>query len=236
MPTLAFSDYHDVGAFTPDASVLASGSFTPTNGDVIVVKAQTYSNSITAGTPSGGGQTFTSRVVVAPAGFRGYSEIWTAVVAGSPGSMTVSLSAPSGNSHHDLTVEVWTSAKLAATPATGSGNADASAPSATITTTGTSSVVSWCCVDAISTDPTGHAYLSSATEDGFATAGSSNAVFYAAYQAAASPGAQTFGMSAPATQYWNLAAVEVQDVSSVASTPPHRPIVACGFAVQRACL
>jgi hypothetical protein len=216
-PSLVFADYQRSGQSGGTSAVLTSASFTPANGDVIVVKAQTWDTGNAPGAPSGGGQTFTTRIDVAPGGFRPRSRISTAVVSGSPGSMTVSLAAPAASSHHDLTVEVWTNAQLAATPAVGSANAGSGTANTTVTTTADNSAVSWCAADTASVNPASRAYLSSATEDGFSDGSvGANAVFYSAYQTAATAGAQSIGLSAPSGQAWTIAGIEVLATAATA--------------------
>ncbi len=217
MPTLITS-YFAASPTAGDTSSLVTPTFTPSNGEVIVVKAATWDTGTASGTPSGGGLTYTQQIIGAPGGFAGYATIFTAVVSGSPGSMTVTLSPPASSSHHSMVVERWSSAQMAVTPAVSSpifGNSTQA--SATITTTAANSIVTWANVDELSQDPTGHTYLSGAIEDGLSD-GSSGArsVQYYAYQAAATAGSQTIGMSVPATQKWTMVGIEVLD----ASTPP----------------
>lgn len=208
---LAFSDYQRSGQSGGTTAVLTSASFTPANGDVIVVKAQTWDTGNAPGAPSGGGQTFTTRVDVAPGGFRPRSRISTAVVSGSPGSMAVSLAAPASSCHHDLTVEVWRNAQLAGSPAVGSANSGSGTAATTVTTTASGSAVSWCAADTASVNPSTRAYLSSATENGFSDGSvGANAVFYSAYQLAFTTGSQSIGLSAPSGQAYTIAGIEVQ--------------------------
>lgn len=198
------------------ANALVSNAFTPSAGEVLVVKAGTWSTATAPGTPSGGGLTWTQRVVEAGGSFNGRFEIWTAVVGTSPGSMTVTMT-PAASSHHAMSLERWSGAQLAATPVTGQGFTNNIDPVlATITTTGDSSIVSWGLYDNNSADPTGRAYRSSAVEE-FVTAGGSNGVFYFAYQAAAAAGSQDMGLTAPSGVKWNLAGIEIQASSSSAS-------------------
>lgn len=236
--SLAFSDYQSSGRLVADSATLTSASFTPTNGDVIVVKAQTWDTGNAPGAPSGGAQTYTTQVDNAPGGFRPRSRISTAVVAGSPGSMAVTLAAPASSCHHDLTVEVWTAAALAGTPATGVAAAGTGPAAGTVTTTGAGSIVTWCAADVGSIDPATRAYLSSATEVGVSDGhANSNAVFYSAYQAAASSGVQSFGLSAPSGQTWTIAGIEIQDPAAGGggSAPPAPPKVFPRLAaIQRA--
>lgn len=211
LPTLA--DTPQLKA-SVDANALVSDAFTPADGEVLVVKAGTYSSTIAPGTPSGGGLTWTQRVVEAGGGFNGRFEIWTAVVGTSPGSMTITMT-PAASSHHAMVVERWSGAQLAATPATGqSFEGNISAPLATITTTSANSIVSWGVYDNNSVDPTGHTYRSGATEEFVRNPGNSVGIFYFAYQEAAATGSQDFGLTVPSTAKANMAGIEVQAAGS----------------------
>jgi len=217
VPTFITS-YFVASPINGDSSSLVTPSFTPSNGEVIVVKAATWDSGTASGTPSGGGLTYTQQIIGAPGGFAGYATIFTAIVSGSPGSMTVTLSPPAASSHHSMVVERWSNAQIAGTPAVSSpifGNSTQA--SATITTTGANSIVTWANVDETSQNPTGHSYLSGAIEDGLSD-GSSGAqsVQYYAYQTAATAGVQTIGMAVPATQKWTMVGMEILN----AATPP----------------
>jgi hypothetical protein len=218
-PTLVAS-YFLQSPIAGNSATLVTSSFTPADGEVIVVKAQTWDTGTAAGTPSGGSLTYTSRVVIAGGGFSTYGRIHTTTVGTSPGSMAVTLSAPAASSYHSMTVERWSGAQIAASPATHSAlNAGASAPLDTITTVGTNSVVSWLNGDAQSVNPATAAYRSSATNDGLADGSSgTDGVMYYAYQTAAVAGSQTYGMTLPATQKWAMAAIEIQ--AAVTATVP----------------
>jgi hypothetical protein len=217
MPTLAAS-YFAESAHFGDTTTLSTPSFTPANGEVIVVKAATWDSGTPSGTPSGGGLVYTQRATAAPGGFNGYATIFTTVVSGSPGSMSVTLSAPGSSANHSMVVERWTTAQLAGSPATSAPiNGFGGPPSASITTTGANSIITWVAVDVGSADPTSRAYLSSATEDGLSDGHvGSNSVHYYAYQTAAVAGSQTLGMSAP-SQTWVMAGIEVKAAAVVAS-------------------
>lgn len=209
-PALIASYEVDSGA--DNTNTLTTATFTPSNGEVLVVKGTTWSTGLTLNTPTGGSQTYTQQAVEDPGGFAGYASIWTATVAGSPGPMAVSV-APASSSRHHIVVERWGSAQLAATPATGRGfyNGTPGAPSVNITTTGANSVVSWCSQDEQSISPAGRVYLLSATEDGiYDGSGGANTVMYFAYAAVAAAGTVAMGMSAPTGQKWVLAGVEIQ--------------------------
>jgi len=210
MPTLTASYFVQSATFG-DTSALVTPSFTPANGEVIVVKSATWDSGTPTGAPSGGSQTFTQQAIGAPGGFNGYCTIYTAVVSGSPGSMTVTLGAPGSSCYHSMTVERWASAQLAGTPATNSTISGSGTPSATVTTTADNSIVTWVSVDENSRDPASRAYLSSATEDGLADGHvATSSVHYYAYQTAASAGSQTIGMSAPLSQAWTMVGIEVK--------------------------
>lgn len=213
-PTLIAS--YAVYSAAADPTTLTTPSFTPSNGEVITVKLATWDRTISMGTPTDTAtpaQTYTKRVEAAPgAGFFGYAAMWTATVAGSPGSMTIS-STPTASSRHSMVVERWSGAKLAGSPAVNSTLSGSGAPSANITTAADNSVISWCSVDEQSRDPTGHTYLLSATEDGLYDGHiGSNSVHYFAYASPGVAGTYAMGMSTPNTQSWTLAGVEIQAI------------------------
>ena len=222
MPTLAQSVPAESTRSGSDTSTLTAALTGVSVGDVVVVKLQTWDATIAAGTPSGGSQTYTSRAIIAPAGFASYGRIYTAVMAaGVASSFTVTIGAPAAGCYHNVLVERWTSAQLAGTPATNTASyVSASAPSSTITTVGTGSVVSFLIGDAQSIDPATDAYLSSAISEqlyDYHTAG--DGVYRFARQTAAVAGSQTYGMSAPATQKWVMAAIEIQAAAAAAGGP-----------------
>ncbi|HSX42848.1 MAG TPA: hypothetical protein VLF59_02060 [Candidatus Saccharimonadales bacterium] len=221
MPTLVTS-YFVQSATSGDSTTLSTPAFTPSNGEVLVIKAATWDTGTPSGTPSGGSLTYTRQSTGAPGGFAGYCTIFTAAVVTSPGSMSVTLSAPAGSCYHSMTVERWASAKLAGSPATNSTvHGGSGPPSVTITTTASNSVISWVSVDENSSDPTGRTYLSAATEDGLADGHTStSSVHYYAYQAAASAGSQTVGMSTPANQNWTITGIEIQHATIASTSPP----------------
>lgn len=207
-PTLIASYF--VKTTSQSAAALTTPSFTPSNGEVIIVKMETWDTGTSMGSVTGGSQVYTSRVTVAPGGFRPWVGISTAVISGSPGSMTISAT-PSASARCSMTVERWSGAQLAASPVVASGNGSPSAASGSITTTAANSIVSWVASDAQSLDPSTRAYLASATDEGVRDDHvGSNGVGYHAYQTAASTGSQSFGLSAPTTMQWCIAGIEVQ--------------------------
>ena len=185
-------------------------AFTPANGEVIVVKALTADGGQTISTPTGGSLVYTSRANIGTASQTCEASIFTAVVGTSPGSMSVSVGFSGSAIWHSILVERWSGAQLDATPAIiQTTQAAGTAPSTTITTEAANSVVSWAIGDWSATSPTGHAYRSSATEEGVHNGSPSQYVGYYAYQAAASVGSQTVGMTAP-TQRPSIVGIEVQ--------------------------
>lgn len=195
---------------------LVTASFTPTAGDVLIVKAVNGDGAATFGTPSGGGLTWTSRVNIGPAGTARVA-LWTATVGGSPTSMTVSV--PVSNFiyvPHGMVVERWANAALAGSPAVASNSGSGTAPSATCTTVAANSVVSWVSSDRTAGTGT-RTYRSSATEEQYHVV-SPWYTGYWAWQTAAAAGAQTCGLTAPASQTWELAGVEVQALNAGALT------------------
>lgn len=210
-PTLIAS--YPVYVLSQSAADIVSPSFTPSNGEIVVVKLSTWDTGSAMGTPSGGAQTYAPGQVSAPGGFNQWAGVFTTKITGSPGAMTIS-STPASSSVHSMVVERWGNAQLAATPATCSPVNGSGTPSSTVTTTTANSVVSWVSGDAQSRDPATRVYLSSATEDGLQDGHSSfNGVAYFAWQSAATAGAQTVGLSSPGSQAWVVAGVEIQAAS-----------------------
>ena len=111
-----------------------------------------------------------------------------------------------------LIVEVWTGAQLAGTPAVNNVNrvTNPSAPSSTLTTVATNSIVTWACGDWSAISGATRAYRSSAVDNGYTTT-TGEYTAYSAYQQAGAAGAQTYGLTTP-TQSWQLGAMEIQDV------------------------
>jgi hypothetical protein len=200
-------------------TTLTTAAFTPADNEVLVVKVATENtNQPVIGTVSGGSLTYASRAASNTASHC-QCAIYTAAVGTSPGSMTVSCTFTTTTGFHSMLVERWSGAALAGTPATvATTQVAGTAPSATVTTTGTNSVVSWVVADWAATSPATRAYRSSAVEEGIHDASSTgNYVAYYAYQAAAAAGAQTIGLTAP-NQTPTLCGVEIQSSGGAAAT------------------
>jgi hypothetical protein len=201
-------------------SALVTPSFTPSNGEVLVIKLVTWDTAIAMGAPTGGSQTYTSRIINAPGGFNEWAGIYTAVISGSPGAMTVS-STPSASARASMVVERWSGAQLAATPVTASSNGLSAPASGTITPSSGTSVISWCAGDAQAVDPATKAYLNSATNEGVRDDHiGSNGVDYHAWAASTGSSSQSYGLSAPTGMTYVTAAIEVQASVGAAATYP----------------
>jgi hypothetical protein len=194
---------------------LATASFTPPSGSIVLAKVVCSDASETSTTPTG--LTFTSRVNVGTSAASTRVALYTATGAGS--SVTVTAAFGGSGQSRALIVEVWTGAQLAGTPATGSVLAGSGAPTNTITTVAANSVVSWVDGDWGAIDGTTRTYRSSATETAYHRVTGQDTV-YAAYQAAASAGSQTYGLTAPAGQSYTMGAVEIQDSGGGAPAIP----------------
>jgi hypothetical protein len=212
---------------TTAGTAISTPSFTPANGEVIVVKLGTWTTGTAMGIPVGGGQTYTSRVINAPGSFNSWCGIYTAVISGSPGAMTVS-STPAASARYSMTVERWSGAQLAASPVTNS-LASTGAAASTITPAQGTSVISWCSADAQSIDPATRAYLASGTDEGVRDGHSgANGVEYYGYQNASGTGSQSYGLSLPAGQTFVIAGIEIQVTAGGAVTATAQPIVVTG--------
>lgn len=224
MPTL--SDVFNVNSSAADTSTLTTGSFTPQVGDVIVVKGilENTLSSSAYGTPSDSNTNSYTLLASDSSSSRCWVGLWVSTVA-IAGAMTVSITPSGVNLWHSVTVEHWTRAALAPTPALSSPVTGSSSPSATITTTGTSSAVSWLNGDWSANSPASRVYDStsaSPVEDGLHDKSTGNYVGYYAYQNAASAGSQTIGLTAPTGQTWSMLGVEVLDTGSAGSPDPNQ--------------
>jgi hypothetical protein len=191
-----------------DLSALVTPTFTPATGDILVVKCVGADASITFGTPVGGGWTYSPRGTDTSASHTSLA-MWTAPVTLGGTAQTVSVTPGGTAQNHSMVVERWANARLASAPAltdtTGSGG-----PSATNTTVGINSVVSWCSGDWAAVNGTlTRVYRSEAQESGFRWLTGQYTAYWG-YQLTGNPGAQTVGLSAPVGQTWTLLAVELQ--------------------------
>lgn len=212
-----------------DLSALVTPSFTPQAGEILVVKCVGADASITFGTPTGGGWTYTSRGTDTSTSHTSLA-MWTAPVTAGGTPQTVSVTPAGTAQHHSMVVERWANSRLAPSPAltdtTGSGG-----PSATNTTVGTNSVVTWCVGDWAAIDGTlTRVYRSEAQETGFRWLTGQYTAYWA-YQPTANAGAQTVGLSAPVGQTWTVLAVELQTAGLTARPIPRlwQPVARAAF-------
>lgn len=218
MPTPVAQYYAQISP--QGTSPIVTASFTPSNGDWLVVTMDTWDSGSPLGAPTGGGLTYTAQVTTAPGGFNQWCAIYTAPVISSPGSMTVSAT-PSVSLRGSICVHRFSSAQIAATPITNKTNGFSSAAASTITPSAGTSLIPWTAGDASSVDPATRAYLASATQVGLRDDHvGANGVDYHAYQSSTGTSSQSYGLSAPGGMTWVIAAIEVQDSGGAPAIPP----------------
>jgi len=216
-PTLVASYNVNTGS-TANGVTLTTAAFTPAVGEIIVVKmGSCFPDSPTIGVLSStGGLSFTQRDDVKTSG-KAPARLSTAQV-GSSSSMTISCTFTTDTGQHFMLVERWSGAALDATPTATSPKTGSAgtAPNTGLTTEVNNSVVTWFITDYSESTGT-RTYRSSATEVAFQQV--TGYSWYAAYQSAATAGAQVLGMTAP-TQNWTLLGIELQDASGPATVLP----------------
>lgn len=190
---------------------LVTQTFTPTNGEVLVIKAVCEGSVTVIGAASGGSQTYTTQVTDSTAS-TSYTKLYTAVISGSPSNMAVTVAFSGTTGWHSMVVERWGNAQLAGTPATCDTRGTGS-PTTTLSTVANNSIVSWSNGDFSAKAPTSRVYSPAAFEDGLHDKSTSNYVGYYAYQNAATAGSQTIGLSAPGTQTYKIVGIEIQSTS-----------------------
>src|SRR6478735_8738830 len=205
---------------TSTSTALVSSSITVSNGDILVVKAVTESAPATPTTPTATGQTFTLRTNSTAVSNVG-AAIYTAVVTGNPGTLTISANW-SGSGRRSAVFERWlgTEAKLGANPAVNATKTGTFTATTTMTTVSDGSVVTWLDGDWSAQAPGTPALASSATLEGVHDVSPSSYVSYFGYQQAATKGTQTFGVSSPAGQTWTLLGLEILDIAGLEPQPP----------------
>lgn len=231
-PTLAASSQKNSVNTTTD---LVADAMTLQTGDVVVIKAGTWSSAVspTASAPSATGLTFTQQAAETGGSFNGNMYLWTAVAASALGSTVITLPGPGTASHHAASFEVWRGGALDATPAVGTAFTNSHiAPSWSITTEGNGSVVTWGFYDNDS-NAGARTYVGTSTEIAFIDPGGSNGTFLWAYTDEPTAGAQTIGLTAPTSTRFNGAGIEILDGGG--SAAPRPAVVAPSLAAtQRA--
>lgn len=217
-PTAVYGD-------TQANTSLATTSFTPPAGSILIVYVVSADAGQTHSTPTATSHTFVSRANLGTANSTSRVSVWTATATGS--ALTITAPFAGTATQRALVVSAFSGAQLAATPAvaTFDGTSVAnSAPSLNITTVAANSMVSWALGDWAQIDgTTTRVYRSSATERAFHTVTGAY-TGYAAYQAAATAGTQTFGLTAPTGQKPTMVGIEIQASGGAAAATPIRRI------------
>ncbi|MBK8246294.1 MAG: hypothetical protein IPK85_02625 [Gemmatimonadetes bacterium] len=201
---------YEAESLTLATSSITSPTFTPDDGEVIVVKTLTADSTCVPATPTASGVTFDPQAQAGTSGSFGWSMTSTVKVGTSPGAIAVTQAFSGSGFVRSCVIERWKNAKLDATPAvaqaTGSGG-----PSTTITTEANDSVVSWLNTDWQAVTPAAYLYRDADTvETNIFDISTSDIVGYYGYQYAPTAGSQTLGLSAPVGQAWSLSGVEIQ--------------------------
>lgn len=201
---------YEMTSTTSTTGSLTSPSFTPADGELIIVSASTAGSACVPSVPTASGVTFTSRAQAGTSGSFGQARLSTAEISTSPGSITVTQAFTGSGFVRSFTVERWKNAQLDATPAvaqaTGSGG-----PSTTVTTEAANSIVSYVCTDWNAVAPGAYLYRGThTTETGLFDVTTTDVTSYYAHQYAPTAGSQTLGLSAPVGQAWSIAGVEIQ--------------------------
>ena len=217
-------------------SPAVTSAFTPSNGEELVVKLESWDTGNPMQAPTGGGLTYTQRAVVAPGGFRPWVGIYTAVVSGSPTNMTVS-SSPTSAGRYSMTVERWPSGSIGSTPVVNSTNAGTGTAQSTMTITA-GSAISWVASDAQSLDPSNRSYVGTTltvdqqVRDDHS---GSNGVGYHGLYSPSAGGSQLYGLTDPGSSstgmQWDIAGIEVK---AAASTTPFTKTVTEAYRVLNA--
>lgn len=215
--------YHSDISNTPRQANLSIALGTLADGDIISLIGLSDDNAANHQFPSAPtctGITFSSRQNITTTSHCN-AQVYTGVVnVGGAGSKTVTWAKPTvftgGTSGiYGAVAGVFPTAdgySLAATPAVmGTGTTGSGAPSGTITTVGTNSLVFWGSADWLAKDGASRNYRSSAADQGYERdAPGADATHYWGSQAAAVAGAQTCGLTAPVAQTWTLVGVEIK--------------------------
>lgn len=188
---------------------LVSAPFTCTVGDVIVVKTVTGNMNVpTIGTPTMSGHTFTLRAAVNTSS-KCDVDIWTTTITVA-GEYVITQPFSGTAGPRSAVFERWANAVLAGSPAFVQTTGSSVGPSATITTTGSNSVVSWALGDWAALAQGTIALRSGALLEGTAGGDTTTYTPYYAEQDAATAGSQTIGTTTPAgAQNWSIAGIEI---------------------------
>jgi hypothetical protein len=182
-------------------------------GDVIVVLAGAEAADCDLGTPSDTVNTYTAAQTVDSANaLDALARIWTATAATAT-TLTVSISRTGTAREWGFGVEVWRNAALGTSASNGPNGGTAGTPSQAITTTKPNSALSGVIADWNAADGTSRTWLSingtAITEDTYARDSAAYATYAGRHPDAGAIGSKTWGLSAPGSQKYSIAVVEV---------------------------
>lgn len=204
---------YEVTSVTSATTSLTSPSFSPADGEVLVAKASTAGAAcVPSVATASAGPSFASQAQSGTSGSQGQSRLCTAVVSGTPGSITLTQPFTGTGFVRGVVFERWRDAQLAGTPAVAqAAAATPTADSTTLTTVAANSVVSYVNTDWNAVAPGAYAYRSAHTvETGLFDVTTTDVASYWVYQHAPTTGSQTLGMTAPTGQNWSIAGIEIQ--------------------------
>lgn len=188
---------------------LTTPTFTPTEGEIIVVKESTESGGNAVADPTGGGLTFTRQQEIFGSSVVAYAALWTATVGPSPTSMSITASQSSSTNWSAL-VERWPVGTTLGTLVVSSGAQGTGAPLTSITTTAENSTISWASADWNATAPGTPVYRDSAVQEAIHDRSPNNYVAYYAYQGEPTAGSHDFGLTSPVGQKWSAVGIELK--------------------------
>lgn len=216
-------------------------TFTPTIGQLLVIKYAMDSGGSAPGGPSDTQSlTWTLQTSYNVNSSEGSAYLWTSSPVTSASSITITVVGPSAGNDR------WSQAVLEAWPAGSTVGAvgtpvysASGAPSLTLTTTGTGSAVTCTNVDIANKNNTTRTYRgTSPVEDGVILYTSTPGPWYTAaehwYSQTATAGSQTVGMTAPTAQQYSLIAIEIVPAVVVVASATPAPFNFTRPAVQRA--
>ncbi len=193
-----------------DTATLTSDPITVSTGDVVIVKIATEDPPLVINAPTCSGQTLQLIGQSSVAGNCPVA-IYAMTIVGSPTTVTVVCTFGGTVRYHMAVFNCWTSAVLAATPATNATKNGSGAPSATLTTTAANSAIDCINGDWNARAPGTPTYKLSAINDGLHNQSTNFYVGYGFYSSdVGAAGAKTIGMNTPNTQAWGMIGVEIK--------------------------
>jgi hypothetical protein len=184
-------------------------------GDVLVVK--TASEGVSTSTITGGGLVWTQRAAVVGSPSQADARIFTAI-ANADATLAITASWTDTGQTRSMVAESWSESALASSPAVVNVK-DGSAPSATVTTTQSDSVLTWASVDWAAVSGANVYRGAPRPENVTGTAGQDYRATYA-WQPAEIAGANVFGMTGPTGQSPSMVGMEIQYIGKAAPVVP----------------